>query len=377
MANIPQRVYPTDQALGIEGMIIDAGNSIIATGVNEVEAMPAGRAVTYNSGGTIDRSVILPSATGQILKGIAAFSHFTEVLNPTTGVAQVETLTVAGTAADGTYSFDFEIPDDTGVTETISVVRTGGAPATNDLLAAAFRAAVTANQLVSAYIQASGATNEVILTKTDPGSFNVTGLTAPGTGTLTSALTTSGEQDLIPANEPANLLKQGTIALRPEDAVTPASAVWYRHTANAGTGTALGAFRGSADSLGQITRGDVVFNGTDDVGLYIDGFRVFVPSNTSDDQTATDLRDEILLLAANIPGTPVASIDISGAESWIILTFADTLVHTVTSYSPATADVTTITNTQAATVRADQITNARWLTTAAAGQLAKLYIDIV
>jgi hypothetical protein len=376
MANIPQRVYPTDQALGVEGQIADATSMVVHTGVNESEAMPAGRAVTFNASGTVDRSVILPSATGQILKGVTAFSHFTEVLNPTTGVAQVYTLTVGGTAADGTYSFVFEIPDDTAETVTISVVRTGGAPASNNDLAAAFRTAFNADTLASAYAQAAGTGADVVITKSDPGSFAITSPTAPGTGTLTGALTTSGEQDLIPANEPANLLKKGTIWARPEDAVTPASDVFYRHTANAGVGTALGGFRTDNDGASQVTRGDVAFNGTDDVGLYIDGFRVFVASNTSDDQTATDLRDEIILLAANIPGTPTATIDTSGSESWIILTFADYATHTVTSYSPATADITSISNTTAAVVRADQIVDARWLTSASAGQLAKLEVNI-
>ncbi len=42
-------------------------------------------------------------------------------------------------------------------------------------------------------------------------------------------------------------MSRGTIWVRPEDAVTPASGVFVRTTANAGVGTALGAFRGTDD----------------------------------------------------------------------------------------------------------------------------------
>lgn len=97
----------------------------------------------------------------------------------------------------------------------------------------------------------------------------------------------------------------------------------------------------------QVSRGDFAFSGTDAVGLTVDGLDIFVPSNTSDDQTVADF-------VAKWNAHPVAktvataSSDISGAESWGILTFLDTAVHTVVAYSPATADVTSITNTTAA-----------------------------
>lgn len=97
----------------------------------------------------------------------------------------------------------------------------------------------------------------------------------------------------------------------------------------------------------QVTRGDVVFNGTDEVGLTVDGLTISVPSNTSDDQTATDLRDKWNAHPV-AKGIATATIDLSGAESYIILTFKDRAAHTVVAYSPATADVTGITNTTAA-----------------------------
>lgn len=104
----------------------------------------------------------------------------------------------------------------------------------------------------------------------------------------------------------------------------------------------------NATGTSQITRGDVSFNGTDAVGLTVDALpNLFVASNTSDDQTATDLRNA-WNASAQHAAVAAASIDLSGAESYIILTFLDTATHTVAAYSPATADVTSITNTQTA-----------------------------
>lgn len=101
-------------------------------------------------------------------------------------------------------------------------------------------------------------------------------------------------------------------------------------------------------SASQVTRGDVTFNGTDAVGLIVDSLPTLsVASNTSDDQTATDLRNA-WNASAQHAAVATASIDLSGAESYIILTFLDTSAHTVTAYSPATADVTGITNTTTA-----------------------------
>lgn len=103
----------------------------------------------------------------------------------------------------------------------------------------------------------------------------------------------------------------------------------------------------TSGAASQVTRGDVEFNGTDEVGVTVDGYTVSVPSNTSDDQTATDLKaawdaDAFALTKAT------ASINLDGAESYFILTFLDNIEHIVAAYSPATADVTGITNTTAA-----------------------------
>lgn len=106
---------------------------------------------------------------------------------------------------------------------------------------------------------------------------------------------------------------------------------------------------GSSAGTAQVTRGDVTFNGTDLVGLAVDSLPdLTVPSNTSDDQTAADLRDKWNNSAQHFAAA-LATIDTSGAESWIILAFKDSgaAAHTVAAVSPATADVVTITNTTA------------------------------
>lgn len=104
---------------------------------------------------------------------------------------------------------------------------------------------------------------------------------------------------------------------------------------------------GAVAGTSQVTRGDVAFNGTDVVGVDVDALpRISVASNTSDDQTATDLRNAWNASAQHL-AVAVASVDLSGAESWFILTFVDSAAHTVTAYSPATADITSITNTTA------------------------------
>ena len=104
----------------------------------------------------------------------------------------------------------------------------------------------------------------------------------------------------------------------------------------------------STAGTSQVTRGDVVFNGTDAVGLDVDALPTLqVASVTSDDLTATALRNAWNASAQHFAAA-TATIDLSGAESYIILSFKDTAVHTVVAYSPATADIVGITNTTAA-----------------------------
>ncbi len=127
------------------------------------------------------------------------------------------------------------------------------------------------------------------------------------------------------------------------------------------TGANYGKFAASDLGVAQVTRGDVVFNATDDVGLTVDSLPpLFVPSNTSDDQTAADLRDAWNASAQHF-AVATATIDTSGSESYIILTFKDYATHTVVAYSPATADITGITNTTIAiAASAVLLPNATW-----------------
>ena len=97
----------------------------------------------------------------------------------------------------------------------------------------------------------------------------------------------------------------------------------------------------------QVTRGDFAFSTTDEVGYTVDGLTISVPSNTSDDQTVADWRNKWNAHPV-AKALATASIDTSGAESWGIITFKDSAVHTVVAYSPAAADVVSITNTTTA-----------------------------
>lgn len=239
-----QLSYPEQLTVAArEGQLADSYLKRAVTGVNEVEAMPFGRVVVYNASGSTDRSVVLPSAATPLPLGIGSFSHYHESFDSAlVGVAQVVTLTVGGTATDGAYSFNLE-----GVTDAISVTRSGGSPAANADIAAALRAAGAANSQAALLYSFGGAGANIIVTKLVPGSFSWSDLTAPSPGTLVAALTTGGEADGIKQNEEFNVVRSGTLWVRPENAVTPASGVFWRHAANAGVGTALGALRGADD----------------------------------------------------------------------------------------------------------------------------------
>lgn len=110
------------------------------------------------------------------------------------------------------------------------------------------------------------------------------------------------------------------------------------------SGTDAGKWRVDDGGVSQVTSGSLTFNGTDDVGLTVDSLpALFVPSNTSSNQTSTDLRT-----AWNASAQHFAVATMSGATNTITLTFNDTASHTVTAYSPATADITSITNSATA-----------------------------
>lgn len=123
------------------------------------------------------------------------------------------------------------------------------------------------------------------------------------------------------------------------------------------SGVNAGKWSASSGAVSQVTSGTVAFNATDDVGVIVDGFGpVFVPSNTSNAQTATDLVAEW-----NSRPEFAAIATASSNSATFTLTFLDDQVHTVVAYSPATADITGITNTTVAVAAtARLIANGSW-----------------
>lgn len=89
------------------------------------------------------------------------------------------------------------------------------------------------------------------------------------------------------------------------------------------------------------------YNGTDDVGIYIDSIGpLFVASNTSDDQTGDDWITAYGQALVN-NGT-LASLPTNNGSGLVTLVFADYDAHVITEYSPATADVDIATTVAAA-----------------------------
>jgi len=130
----------------------------------------------------------------------------------------------------------------------------------------------------------------------------------------------------------------------------------------------------------QVTRGDVVFSTTDPVGYAVDALPdLTVASDTSDDITATALRDA-WNGSAQHAAVAVMTVDTSGAESYAILSFIDTAVHTVAAVSPATADIVGITNTATAVAaNARPMSEFSWsqpTITAAADAPARAYLQL-
>jgi hypothetical protein len=98
--------------------------------------------------------------------------------------------------------------------------------------------------------------------------------------------------------------------------------------------------------VSQVTTAQVAFSTTDVLGLYIDGALYITTSDTSDDITGDAwITDNGAALVAN--GT-LSILPTNNGSGLLTLTFADAEAHTVTSYSPATADFTGITNTATA-----------------------------
>lgn len=110
------------------------------------------------------------------------------------------------------------------------------------------------------------------------------------------------------------------------------------------TGANAGLWSKVDGAVSQVTSGTMAFNGTDDVGVIVDGLApIFVASNVSNTQTNVDL-----VAAWNGNPAYAAIATASSVTATFTLTFLDDQVHTVVAYSPATADITGIVNSTAA-----------------------------
>lgn len=301
------------------------------------------------------------------------------------------TVTVGGTATSGVYSFDVD-------GTTVSFTANTGAGDDNTDIAVGLAAAAIDNDIDVIEICAISR-NALVLTLTgrETGdSFTVDNAVVTGPGTLTIANTEDGvegdlelgigislvssdpnsirrpltgdtkifgvvveggnirknsgdadEVDRYAPGSPCEIVRSGVVPVVVEEAVSAGDPIYCRIETD--TGKVQGNFRNDAGAgVSQVTRGDVVFSTTDAVGLDVDDLSTLsVASDTSDDIT-------VAALAAAWNSSPehwaeaVATTDISGSPSYIILTFRDFDDHTVVAYSPATADITGLTNTTAA-----------------------------
>lgn len=235
--------YTDLQPIGIEGQTATRTHANITTGVNESAAMPFGRMVAFDSTGTTDRSVKLTNNVADVLFGVTYFQHFGTQFDLTTGTAQQTEITTTAPGNDGTYSFEISV--DEGVSFVlISLVSVGN---TETQIAAALVLLVNAEATLSQVLTASNTLGVLELTRDTPGSFLLRNVATTGSA-FVATLVVGGANDGVPANDAANILRSGTILVRPEDAVTPATVgVFVRVVANTGVGTALGGFRGVTD----------------------------------------------------------------------------------------------------------------------------------
>lgn len=297
------------------------------------------------------------------------------------------TVTVGGTATSGVYSFDVD-------GTTVSFTANTGAGDDNTDIAVGLYAAAIANGIDVVEICAVSRNALVItLTGRETGdSFTVDNAVVTGPGTLTIANTedgvvgnlelgigvsllstdansirrpltgdtkifgvvmegggliaSTGAADDVDAYAPGSaveIARVGVVPLVVEEAVSAGDPIYCRIETD--SGKVQGNFRNDAGGVFQVTRGDVAFSTTDAVGLTVDSLPALsVASDTSDDITVAALRNAWNASAQHF-AVATATIDTSGAESYIILTFKDYEDHTVVAYSPATADVTGITNT--------------------------------
>lgn len=119
-----------------------------------------------------------------------------------------------------------------------------------------------------------------------------------------------------------------------------------RYATDAVRDEVFGAIIPPVESVSQVTTAQTAFSTTDVLGLFIDGGLYITTSDTSNAITAAAW---ITANGATLVANGILSIlPTTSVGGLITLTFADDLPHTVTSYSPATADFTGITNTTSA-----------------------------
>jgi hypothetical protein len=314
------------------------------------------------------------------------------------------TVTVGGTATTGTYSFDVDgttvaYEADTGEGDTNTTIAIGlydaaidndidvleVAVVSRDALVLTLQGRQTGDSFTvdNAVVTGPGTLTianpedgvegdlelgiTVCLDSDDPGSIHrptaadtkAFGIVVEGGGLKKN----TGDPDDVDAYAPgsaAPIARKGPFPIVVEEAVSAGDPVYFRNVA--ATGKVQGQHRNDDGGVHQVTRGDVAFSTTDAVGLTVDSLpNLSVASNTSDDQTAADLRDA-WNASAQHAAVATATINTAGAESYIILTFLDFEEHTVTAYSPATADITGITNTtEAVEAQAVLIPNAEFI----------------
>lgn len=177
--------------------LIDTGENIVeALDAIEAEDPATGYAFFQTSRATAD--IIAMAGWIESRSKIAITqSDDADMLAGTASTAQTSTLTVGGTATDGVYSAQL-FNDWTGaaVAPAVTVTRTAGAPATNDLIAAALADALEAQAAIAAITDPiADSTNTIPVTFTGLGNHYSWVLSAPAPGTLTAADTAGQVQN--------------------------------------------------------------------------------------------------------------------------------------------------------------------------------------
>ncbi len=137
--------------------------------------------------------------SGQV-GALATSDRFTSVSRVYAGRPQISTLTFGGTATDGVYSIDFQNLDVDNIT--VPITRTGGSPATNtDLAAAWIVVAENDTDLRRAFLFSQAAGVVTITARENGNPFTLANPVVTGPATLVAATT----QTSTPANLPMGI----------------------------------------------------------------------------------------------------------------------------------------------------------------------------